>query len=187
MGTRHLKCAWLFAAAITILPAAGATAEEEEVDDEASVPPPPKIERKVEVSMSYFVRPSMDGASRAGKAPAPKGGAKKGKAAETAKVEAASPRAGKPVVTLEVKGNKAQVTRSGIIVNRTIDLGVAMDVYAREIRLSEFVKNPSGEVGVEFDTIDVVSNVSGLEGGDHTLIYFDMNGREAYNGRFTVK
>jgi len=159
--------------------------EEPSAESEERIEATSKVEKKVEFTFTYSVRThgvAKEAKSSKKEKAAKASDAKKGP--KDAEPPAAPP---KPAVTVDIKGNKVTVSRLNILVNRTIDLGVTMDIHDREIRLSEFVKSQKDEIDVHFDTIDVISVVGGLETGDYTLIYTDVDGKEAYAGKINVK
>jgi len=169
-----------------LLPALPAAAQEDAPEDEGTVEVHSKTEKKVEYSFSYYVKTHgfvKGDAARKGAKPAKKVKAAKDEPAPDEK-PAETP---KPSVNLDVKGGKLTFTRANILVNRNLDLGVTMDVFGQEVRLSEFVKMTRDDIDVHFDIIDVISTLGGIAPGDYTLVYFDVDGKEAFNGKFTVK
>ncbi|MBI5527970.1 MAG: hypothetical protein HY897_16690 [Deltaproteobacteria bacterium] len=197
MRRGYMAILYGLSAAVAAPGVSDAAAEEQTAapDDEDRIEATSKVEKKVEFTFTYSVRthgvakeakPAKKG--KAAKTPDPKAKTEgDGQAVETDRLVTATPEPPKPRVTIDVTGNKVKVSRLSILVNRTIDLGVTMDIHDREIRLSEFVKSQKDDIDVHFDTIDVVSVVGGLETGGYALIYTDVDGKEAYAGKIEIK
>lgn len=189
MNPKTLAAASILAVALCAAPA---IAQEDPPTDEGGETVTVK-EKKVAYTFSYVVRTQAEvkaGAKRSAAKPSkPSKPSKKDKSAAPAPPGQDAKPAGppKPAVSLELKGGKLVVTRANIMVNRTVDLGVTMEVFTNEVRLSEFVKTNRAGIGTEFDMIDVVSTLGGLDPGEYSLVYFDMDGSEAFNGKFAVK
>lgn len=179
--------------AVITLAGAPAAAQEDPAGDEGGGETATVKEKKVAYTFTYFVR--THGEKGPVKKPAkPAKPSKKDKGVAAGPQEPALRLAEErpaeqpnPAISLELKGGKLVATRANIMVNRTVDLGVTFDIFTNEVRLNEFVKATREGVGTEFDMIDVISTLGGLEPGEYSLVYFDVDGKEAFNGKFTVK